>query len=304
MSTQDDKHEQNIDALEALASGEGAGGGEAVEPDPSPGSSSGLMLLEEEQTPRSDSDALGDLAAEAANLGAETPEPAPESPPAPGPPPGAAPPAVPPPPPPGPAAPAAGPPPAAAPPPPPAPADAGAEPPPTQGGALDDLALAGAPPAADSLAELAAATPSEPGAAPAPVGDALGDLAAASGGQPVGDLGVIAAASSEAAPQLHPQRAVRLQANVRRAHAHQYRRTMIPLLLVVGLLLVGFSVLTIFMLVGAKKDPDAIAGEMTYMQAYGKYFIIVSLPIGALLLLGAWLFYLDVRKADAKSRKE
>ena len=56
------------------------------------------------------------------------------------------------------------------------------------------------------------------------------------------------------------------------------------------------------MLIGAKEDPDSIGAGSTYMQKYGRFFIIVSLPIGAILLLGAWLFYVDVKKTEARNR--
>ncbi len=126
----------------------------------------------------------------------------------------------------------------------------------------------------------------------------LNDLASAAQ-RDSGALDDIAAASGDTStPAFQAQRASRLSANSRRAHAHAYKRTMIPLLLVVGFMLIAFSVLTLMMLMGGgADDPDSLAGEMTYLQAYGKYFVLAALPLGAILLVGAWLFMIEIRKS-------
>jgi len=98
-----------------------------------------------------------------------------------------------------------------------------------------------------------------------------------------------------------PRRAAKLQANTRRMHGQSFKQTMIPLLLVVGGLLILFSIVTFVMLVsdGYDSNPMAMGG----LQMYGKYFIVAALPIGAILIMGAWLFYLDTRKSAAGQRK-
>ncbi len=97
-----------------------------------------------------------------------------------------------------------------------------------------------------------------------------------------------------------PQRAARLQANTRLMHSQAFKQTMIPLLLVVGGLLIFFCVVTGAMLIseGFDSNPAAPGG----LQTYGKYFIVAALPIGAILIMGAWLFYLDTRKSAAGQR--
>ena len=175
----------------------------------------------------------------------------------------------------------------AAPPPPPLPGAAPPPPPP-------------APPAG-------AAPPPPPGAQvtqgePAAQADPLGTLAAMSGQPDDASLADIAAASNAVAPSIQPIRASRLHANVRRVHSRAYKRTMIPLLLVVGLMLVVFSLVTLLALLGDHEDPDSFAAEGTYLYAYGKYFILVALPLGAILLLGAWLFYIDIKRLEARAR--
>jgi len=239
MATPDDKHSENIDALQALAAGQDAAPSPRAEGETPPGSSSGLMLLSEDEDakPQTPSEAdlpanplLDDTAADAAP-------------------------------------------------------------------ALDGEP---APDGTDALNDLAAVSGAVSGSVPE-------ELAAAAGGdsQESPELGDIAAASNAVAPTVRPQeRAMRLQAGTRRVHSQAYKQTMIPLLLVVGLMLIGFSVLTMIMLVGGREDdPDSIAGEMTYMQAYGKYFILASLPLGAILLMGAWLFFIDVKRSGSRGRR-
>ena len=136
---------------------------------------------------------------------------------------------------------------------------------------------------------------------PPPADNALGDLAAVSG-RADASLADVAAASSAVTPSIHSHRAARLEASVRRSHSHAYKRTMIPLLLVVGFMLIGFSVMTLLALMGDGTHPDSFAAQGTYLHAYGKFFILASLPLGAILLMGAWLFYLDVRKSAGKAR--
>jgi hypothetical protein len=136
-----------------------------------------------------------------------------------------------------------------------------------------------------------------------PDNEALGDLAAAAGTPDDAEIGEVAAASSAVMPTIQPQRATRLQANVRRSHSQAYKRMMIPLLITVGLILIGISALTLVLLLGGPgDDPDSIAAEGSGLAQYGKFFILAALPLGAILLMGAWLFYLDVKRAEARNR--
>jgi hypothetical protein len=137
---------------------------------------------------------------------------------------------------------------------------------------------------------------------PAAEADPLGALAAMSAQADDASLADIAAASDAAAPSIQPTRALRLQANVRRVHSQAYKRTMIPLLLVVGILLIALSLVTLLALISGPEGPDSFVAEGTYLHAYGKYFILMALPLGAVLLMGAWLFYIDVKRSEAKAR--
>jgi hypothetical protein len=99
-----------------------------------------------------------------------------------------------------------------------------------------------------------------------------------------------------------PQRSAKLRANTRIMHGHAFKQTMIPLLLVVGGVLILLSILTMLILAGDSADDNALGAEGTYMRTYGKFFIIASLPIGAILIMGAWMFFLDTRKSGGGRR--
>ena len=259
-----DKHNRNVNALEALAGGQGTPPAEPAREreEPHPGSTSGLMLLGEPPTDTQDAHDAEDHRDAQDDRQADVPD----------------------------------------------------------NPLLDgtDAAPLIAPPGGDdgenALAGLAAATGGR--AAPADLAELAGgevtsdeavptELAAAIGSQDVGDLGEIAAASSTVTSTFRPQqRSTRLSANARRIHGQAYKRTMIPVLMVVGLMLIGFAALTMAILIsGDTNDPESLASAGTYMQRFGKYFILASLPMGAILLMGAWLFYVDVKRHDARSHR-
>ncbi len=99
-----------------------------------------------------------------------------------------------------------------------------------------------------------------------------------------------------------PQRSAKLRANTRVMHGHAFKQTMIPLLLVVGGLLILLSIITMLILAGDSADQDAIGAEGSPTRTYGKFFIIAALPIGAILVMGAWMFFLDTKKSGGARR--
>ena len=136
--------------------------------------------------------------------------------------------------------------------------------------------------------------------------DALSDMAAAARGDdsapaPDDALDQIAAASTPAEPTGRQVRAARFEASSRRVYAYNAKRLMIPLLVVVGVILLILSVVTLVVLIGGRSGDEGYAAAPTGLQAYGRYFVVVALPLGAILLMGAWLFYVEVKKADARN---
>jgi len=81
------------------------------------------------------------------------------------------------------------------------------------------------------------------------------------------------------------------------AHAHHFRRTMIPLLLTVGGLLFLLAIGTLVMMATTE---EAALQQNPYLMRYGKWCIIAAFPLGAILLVGAWLFHGDVKRSEQK----
>ncbi|MBS3734761.1 MAG: hypothetical protein KGY99_07520 [Phycisphaerae bacterium] len=70
-----------------------------------------------------------------------------------------------------------------------------------------------------------------------------------------------------------------------KAHAHQYRRFMIPLLLVVGIMLFILGVIVAI-------TGGASGGVGTTIA------VVVSFPVSAILVFGAWYFHREVTRAE------
>ena len=86
----------------------------------------------------------------------------------------------------------------------------------------------------------------------------------------------------------------------RRVQMQQYKRTMIPLMLVVGALLLGLSALTVLMLTRQPApDPNQAQVQKTLIQQYGVWAVAAAAPLGAALLAGAWWFHREVRSAGS-----
>jgi len=79
-----------------------------------------------------------------------------------------------------------------------------------------------------------------------------------------------------------------LKGRVKRAHAEQFKRTMIPLLLVVGAMLLLISVATILMMQTHESDTGEFMGGVGWPMAIG------SFVLAAVLMLGAWLFHYEI----------
>lgn len=78
----------------------------------------------------------------------------------------------------------------------------------------------------------------------------------------------------------------------RRHHAHLYKKTMIPFLLVVGVLLVLIGLIAAAMVFQATPE------EKEYYNWYSRMRIVmfVSFPLAAAVFVGAWWFHRDVNR--------
>jgi hypothetical protein len=80
----------------------------------------------------------------------------------------------------------------------------------------------------------------------------------------------------------------------RLAHAHQYKTIMIPLLLTMGVLLLLMGLFVILRGSGAENADPAL--DQSFSITFQQYFPLLALPLGAILLVGAWWFHRDVKR--------
>ncbi len=78
-------------------------------------------------------------------------------------------------------------------------------------------------------------------------------------------------------------------AGYRRHHAHMYKQTMIPLMLVVGAILVLIAFTAAVMVLQSDTTDTLYYSRM-------KIVMYVSFPLATAVLVGAWLFHQDVKK--------
>lgn len=102
-------------------------------------------------------------------------------------------------------------------------------------------------------------------------------------------------------PVSRAARARRYEASQGKAHAAQFKAVMIPLLLAVGALLLVIGVICLFAGRPGYEGSITISGEM-FGVAYVTWITILSFPVGAILLFGAWLFRHDLRDAEKNRR--
>lgn len=74
-----------------------------------------------------------------------------------------------------------------------------------------------------------------------------------------------------------------------------FRRILIPALAGVGLTLVIICVVTLIMLL-VGNSANSIGSGRLYIHQFGKYIVIAGMPLGAILLMGAWLFFMELEK--------
>ena len=156
----------------------------------------------------------------------------------------------------------------------------------------------------DALEAMAAGefeNPSQPASA-GDSGDAEGGL---SGDAPATDVGPEGydIADADEPPRGNPRQRqaarVARQNQTTRVHAAQFKKTMIPLLLSVGGLLLVFSGVTVFTLLVGGGSQDGPA-QVTMLSKYGPVVVMVSCPLAAMLMAGAWWFH---RETDGSQDK-
>ncbi len=132
---------------------------------------------------------------------------------------------------------------------------------------------------------------------PKPSVEPLTPLAgAADGEQPAGQpedtySGLVALTGEE-----QPRRpAVRSQD----VYGQQFKHLMIPLLVIVGAMLLVLGTLTAFRLPSPAEieHARAIGNRSLLFQPFSKYLVLAAFPLGAILLVGAWMFRRQLKRA-------
>ncbi len=122
-----------------------------------------------------------------------------------------------------------------------------------------------------------ATTPSEPADKPQP-------------GTAPADTGKAAARTRT--PQRRPAPAV---------HAHHFKQFMIPMLLIVGVMLVGMGATLGLILINRS---DTVGPPTMIDQPWVPWAVVASFPLGAIMFVGAWMFHREGKNARAKKQKQ
>jgi len=107
---------------------------------------------------------------------------------------------------------------------------------------------------------------------------------------------------AEAAPDPHARRrrAAAFDQRARKAHAHQYKTIMIPLLITLGVMLLLMGAFALFRDLGgteARPDPYGFPTPKPVDRgSFQRWFPFLAFPLGAILLVGAWWFHRDVNR--------
>ena len=99
-------------------------------------------------------------------------------------------------------------------------------------------------------------------------------------------------------------RASTLQRQRARVHAEQFKRMMVPILLVTGILLLILGGIVAVMM--RQTDPTMVIDDGTLLNnpMFKRVMVITAFPLGAILLVGAWLFRADLKRAEAAAQRE
>lgn len=103
-----------------------------------------------------------------------------------------------------------------------------------------------------------------------------------------------------------PVRTARAVARPTSAASDQYKRFMIPLLLVVGLALVALSVYALVAMSsqgGPTVDEFGVRSERGSLQQHGKLIVAIALPLGAVLLAASGWFFFSVRRSSGRGAR-
>jgi len=106
--------------------------------------------------------------------------------------------------------------------------------------------------------------------------------------------------TAESSPRKN--RAATLKRQRQRVHAEQFKRMMVPMLIVTGILLMVLGGIVGFMMRG---DPEMHTGSGPLHDPTLKTIMVcTAFVVGAILLIGAWMFRADLKRADKMAQRE
>ena len=138
---------------------------------------------------------------------------------------------------------------------------------------------------------------------PAPTGESDAATALAAQTIPAPARAAPVAGSAAAVSGARKARASTLQKQRARVHAEQFKRMMVPILVVTGILLLALGgIVTVMM---RQVDADMYTGAgLLQDPGFKRIMVFTAFPLGAILLIGAWLFRADLKRAEATARRE
>jgi len=93
-----------------------------------------------------------------------------------------------------------------------------------------------------------------------------------------------------------------LQKQRSRVHAEQFKRMMVPILVITGILLIALGSIVAVMM--RQDDLGYIAPGMFNDPVFKRIMVIAAFQLGAIMLVGAWLFRMDLKRGEAVLRRE
>ncbi len=94
-------------------------------------------------------------------------------------------------------------------------------------------------------------------------------------------------------------RAAAMQKYQARANAQQFKRMMVPILLITGLLLLFLGAVVLYLM---RDVPDTGTGSFLHNPKIRRIMVITSFVLGPILMGGAWMFRSDVKRSEAAAR--
>ena len=140
-------------------------------------------------------------------------------------------------------------------------------------------------------------------AAPLPTGESDAAAALVAQATQAAAQAAVPSSGTAAVSGARKVRASALQKQRSRVHAEQFKRMMVPILVVTGVLLLALGGIMMFMM--RQGDAyDYTGAGMLHDPGFKRIMVIAAFPLGAILLVGAWLFRADLKRGEAAMRRE